>query len=218
MFDALVKAATAQRAAHKAVLAGRTANLREAGTTHDDAVDAALQATLGILSGDGHPVTDATRQGVLNTLRALPVDDQPPGRITATLQPGGFEMLAGLTIADRAAAAKAASKPAAKPAGGAAKKGGMARIEAAARRLKEAEQAARREEFEAARAAREADKAERRVEDARRAFEAAREALEDAEADAPKAVRAREAAARRASQAAEAVLHARAALEKLRRG
>jgi hypothetical protein len=230
-FDALVKAAEAQRAAHKAVLAGRSADLREAGKTHDEAVETALESTLAILSGDGHPVTDATRQAILNTLRALPVDHHQAGRLTDTLQPGGFEMLAGLTIAGRAAAAKAAAKSAPKaPPGRGSKEAAasaaskreqadrQARIESAARKLKEAEQAARREEFEAARAARDAEKAERRVAEARDAFEAARETLEDAEADVPKAVRARDAAARRASQAAEAVLDARAALEKLRHG
>lgn len=226
-YDALVEAADEQRRAHKAVLAGRAGDLRDAGKAHDEAVERALKSTLGILAESGHPATDPTRQGILNTLRALPAGDAP-GRLTRTLQPGGFEMLAGLTIAGRAAAARPSARapepgaPAGRKAAGApaatkrADAERQARIESATRRLKEAEQAARREEFEAARAAREAEKAERRVADARAAFEAAQEALQDAEADVPKAQRAREASGRRAAQAADAAARARAALDKLR--
>jgi hypothetical protein len=176
---------------------GREGDLREAGKAHDQAVERALKSTLAILAADGHPVTDATRQGVLTTLRALP-SGEPPGRLTRTLQPGGFEMLAGLTVSGRAAAKSAARAPVPAPAPKARGKAGdaararsqaraKAKIEEATRKLKLAEQAARREEFEAARAAREAEKAERRAADARAEFEAAREALEDAEAGIPAA-------------------------------
>ena len=50
-----------------------------------------------MLQEGGHPATDATRQAILTTLRALP-SDEPAGRLTRALQPGGFEMLAGLSI------------------------------------------------------------------------------------------------------------------------
>ena len=97
VYDALIAASTELRKLHRAILAGRRADIREAAKTHDEAIDASLKAALAILREEGHPVTDATRQAILTTLRALPADD-PPGRLTRTLQPGGFEMLAGLSI------------------------------------------------------------------------------------------------------------------------
>jgi hypothetical protein len=97
-YDALSAASSELRKLHKAILSGRRADIREAAKVHDEAIDAALKAALAILQEEGHPITDATRQAILTTLRALPGDD-PPGRLTRTLQPGGFEMLAGLSIA-----------------------------------------------------------------------------------------------------------------------
>jgi hypothetical protein len=224
-YDALVASAGAVRQVHKAVLAGRGGDLRAADKAHDAAVDAALKATLEILRGDGHPATDATRQAILNTLRALPSDD-PPGRLTKALQPGGFEMLAGLSVA---AGARPAPKKPATPEPDAPKARGTraaqaraaavrakAAVTTAQRALRDAEHAAKREEFEAARTARELEKAERTAEEARAAFEAARETLEEAEAALPAAGRAREAAARRARQADAAVEAARARLEAAR--
>lgn len=107
VYDALIAASTELRKLHKAILAGRQADIREAGRAHDDAAEAALKAALGILRDQGHPVTDSTRQAIMTTLRALPADD-PPGRLTRTLQPGGFEMLAGLSISGTKAAARTA--------------------------------------------------------------------------------------------------------------
>ena len=53
--------------------------------------------TIDILTKSGQPVTEATRQAIATTLRALPSAD-PPGRLTRTLQPGGFEMLTGVPV------------------------------------------------------------------------------------------------------------------------
>src|SRR5215471_6391474 len=108
-WDALVAAAENLRRANKAVLSGRAGDVRAAGTVHDQAVQDALKATLEIVSAAGHPATDATKQAIANTLRALPADE-PAGRLTRVLQPGGFEMLAGLSIA--AGAPKEHAKPA----------------------------------------------------------------------------------------------------------
>ena len=102
-WDALIAAAENQRLTHKAMLSGRDGDVRAAGKVHDEAIQHALKATLEILSHDGHAVTDATRQAVVTTLRALPADDAP-GRLTRVLQPGGFEMLAGFAIAGRSPA------------------------------------------------------------------------------------------------------------------
>jgi hypothetical protein len=98
VYDTLIASATELRNIHKAVLTGRQGDIRDAGRQHDQAVEAALKAALAIVHDAGHPATDATRQAIITTLRALPGDD-PPGRLTRTLQPGGFEMLAGLSIA-----------------------------------------------------------------------------------------------------------------------
>jgi hypothetical protein len=221
-YNALVAAADAQRRTHHAVLAGRKGDLRAAGKAHDAAVEAALKATLAIVTADGHPVTDATRTGILTTLRALP-GDEPAGRLTQTLQPGGFEMLAGLTIAGarktqskaplarRGKAGMATPKPDPKAVARA-----RAQVDDAARKVRQAEQAARREEFEAARASREAEKAERVAAEARDASEAARELLEEAEAAVPPATRARDIATGRAQKAADALASAHRALDDAR--
>src|SRR3954471_3469876 len=97
-WDALVDAAENLRRVNKSVLSGGKGDVRAAGKAHDEAVHDALKATLAILAQAGQPATDATRQAVLNTLRALPVDETP-GRLTRVLQPGGFEMLAGFSVA-----------------------------------------------------------------------------------------------------------------------
>lgn len=235
-YSALIRASEDMRRTHKSVLAGKGGDLRAAGKSHDEALDAALKAALAQLEASGHPVTDATRQAIVTTLRALP-SDEAPGRLARTLQPGGFEMLAGFSIAGAGRALTArppGTAPAAertaekknKPAPKGAKetpaeKGARARAQAkareaaaaATRELRQAEQAAQRAEFDAARAVREAEKAEREAVEARKTFEAAREALEEAEAAVPPAVRAREAAARRAEQAEEKVAAARSRLE-----
>jgi hypothetical protein len=198
-WDALVDAAENLRRVNKAVLAGRSGDVRAAGAAHDAAVHDALQATLEQLTGAGHPATEATRQAVLNTLRALPADD-PPGRLARVLQPGGFEMLAGLTVAGPARKETKGTKEdrdQTKEGTKESMKTGVARSradakaltqarEAAAaadRALKEAEQAVRRHEFEIARATRDEERAARAVEEARAALDEAKAALTAAERD-----------------------------------
>ena len=224
VYDALVEAANDLRATHKAVLAGRRGDLRAAGKTHDDALDPALKATLSIVSASGHPVTDATRQVIATTLRGLPSED-PPGRLTRPLQPGGFGTLAGITPSGRVrlpggggAAREAprsteatAEKPAARSTARE-KEREKAKKEAAAlaaRVLREAEQAARRAEFEAARAARDAEAADERV-------ASAREALEKAEAELRAREREAAAAAKKRDRSRDAAGEADAALRRAR--
>lgn len=105
IYDALVDAAGEMRQAHKAVLSGRSADIRAAGRTHEAAADAALKAALGVVRAAGHPVTDATRQAIATTLRTLPGNEHP-GRLTVSLQPGGFEMLSGLSVSPAASHAR----------------------------------------------------------------------------------------------------------------
>jgi hypothetical protein len=213
-YDRLIEAAAEVRTAHGAVLAGRKGDLRTPGRLHEDAIQQALTATVEILTKSGQPVTDATRQAIATTLRALPSSD-PPGRLTRTLQPGGFEMLTGVPVRAKPPERPRPAAPARKASAGAGEKApqvdtkALARakdaVAAATRAFREAEHAARRDEFEAARAAREAEKAERVLANARTELETARRAVEEAERDATAAVKARETAAKR-SRASDAAL------------
>jgi hypothetical protein len=217
-WDALVAAAENQRRVNKAVLGGRVGDVRAAGQVHDEAVQDALKATLAILSRGGHPITDATKQASLNTLRALPGAD-PPGRLTQALTPGGFEMLAGLSVggparkdAKEANDTKEPKEPKELARSKADAKALTAAREAAAtadRALKEAEQAVRRHEFEIARAARDEERAGRAVDEARAAVDEAKEALASAERERDEAVTRREAAEAAAKKAGPAVPAAR---------
>ena len=229
-WDALVDAAENFRRANKAVIAGRSGDVRAAGTAHDEAVRDALKKTLEILEQSGHATTDATRQAVLNTLRALPADE-PPGRLTKVLQPGGFEMLSGLSVAAAPKKAstgtkvpKTASTESLHKSKADAKALTRARETAAAadRALKDAEQAARRHEFEIARATRDAERAARDVEQAKGALQEAETALAAAERDQADAVKRRKTAEDAAKKAESLVAAARrdaesaaAALKKL---
>ncbi len=224
VYDALIEAASTMRTAHKAVLSGKRTDLRAAGKEHEDAIENALKATMSLLMESGNPATDATRQAIATTLRGLPADE-PPGRLTRTLQPGGFEALAGIPVRAVSEGGRAKAAPPAEPARRDGEKGKAAEpdskalvkareaVTAATRALKLAEHTARREEFEAARAAREVDKADRDVENAKEQVEAANEALEAAEREAAKISKARETATKR-SKDAEAALAA--AQEELR--
>ena len=221
VYDTLVEAAMAVRKSHQAILGGRRADLREPQREHEDALDSALKSTLAILQDAGHPATDGTRQAVVTTLRALP-SGEPPGRLTGTLQPGGFEMLQGLSIAGGAGIIR--PKPVARKESPApielSRRGRTAedRAEAAkaealraesAKALREAEQTARREEFEAMRTTREAERAAKQLEKARETREAAQHAVEEAETAAEDAARQRDDAGRRAKEAGRALENAR---------
>ena len=216
-YDALIDAAEALRAAHASVLKGKSADLRFAAKEHEEALERALKRTLTLLADGGHPVTEATRNAVSQTLRALPADDAP-GRLTRALAPGGFEMLSGIAVrgpGTRGRAGKAAPKPAAGPSGRAPstedRRQAQAREEAAAaaRALREAEQAVRRAEFEAARASRTAAKADAARTEARAALEDARRRLEHAEAEAEAADRKKQSADRSLATATHQVDAAR---------
>jgi len=225
-WDALVDASENLRRANKAVLSGRSGDVRTAGQVHDEAVQDALKATLEIVSRSGHPATDATRQSILNTLRALP-GDEPAGRLTRVLQPGGFEMLAGLSITKATKEHAKATKEDAKEqtrSKAEAKALTHAREAAASadRALKDAEQAVRRHEFEIARATRDEERTEKAVEQARASLEQAKADLASAQREQSDATKRREAAEEAAKKAVAAVAAARrtaaaatAALKKL---
>ena len=232
VYDALIEASNTLRKIHQAILGGRRADVRDAAKAHDAAIDAALKAALSILRDEGHPATDATRQAIMTTLRALPADD-PPGRLTRALQPGGFEMLSGLSIAgakaiarpgvSRAAAPQIDKRKTAEPKTAVSKADAVqaairkAAREDAARSVRDAEQTARRQEFETVRFSREAEKAAAQVEHAREALEAAQKVLDRAEAAAAAAGRERDLAARRGKEAERALESARRHQQTLRK-
>ena len=232
-YDNLIEASKELRGIHKAVLAGKRGDLRSAGKVHDEALETASKAALSLLQEAGHPPADATRQAILTTLRALPTDE-PAGRLTRALQPGGFEMLAGLSIGGgqkvefkkkaevepaktvvkgKAAARQKIAPKEMTPAEKRAQEQALSRAREAAakadRELRAAEHTAQREEFEAARAAREAEKAVKQIELAREAVEAAQQQLETAKAASVAAARVRDAAERRSKEAQRAVEAAR---------
>ena len=216
-WDALVAAAEEARRAHKAVLSGRAADIRAAGQIQEESVEAAVKATLALLAEAGHPATDATRSAIATTLRALPAEE-PAGRLTRTLQPAGFEALAGLSIAGGRKTTRPAPKPEAPQKARAAPHAkldvrALARARAAAagaeRELRAAEHAAKREEFEIAKATRDERRAEEAVDRARQALERAQAELKEAEAAATGARRTREAAEARSRRAESAVAAAR---------
>ncbi|MEO5897076.1 MAG: hypothetical protein ABIS06_15400 [Vicinamibacterales bacterium] len=228
VFEALVRASEEVRRTHKAVIEGRKGDLRSAGREHELALDAALKATVSLMKAAAQPVTDPTRHAILNTLRALPVDEEP-GRLTRALMPGGFEMLSGITPArtPKKANSQKSTREAPESTGGAgparskheggvwagtAKKAAAekAEREAAERAVRDAEHKARRAEFEAARCTRDAERAERRLQEAQKAIAEAREELERAQSAAAGSVRARESSERKARDADSALAAARA--------
>ena len=233
VYDDLIGRAQDLRATHDATLAGKRADLRGASRAHEQAVDAALKATIALLADDGQPVTEATRQAIATTLRGLPADE-PPGQLTRQLQPRGFDMLAAALPGGKARPAPPPAKTTARGAPAAAQSSTSARVQdrgrlaaarealtVATRDARLAEQAARREEFESARAARDAEKARQRLDLAKDAVREAQAALETATREADAADEASAAANARAVSAARDVKDmrererkARAAVEK----
>jgi hypothetical protein len=213
LYRSLVQAAENLRATHKAVMSGRQGDLRSASRAHEEALDAALKATLDIATEDGHPPSDATRQAIGTTLRALPAED-PPGRLRQTLAPAGFEILSGPPKGGRVVSApprteRKGETKVDKAAEARAKK----QAEAVAKAIAAAEQIARREEFEAARTAREAEKAERRLTRAREALAEAEAELREAEREAEQARKKRDAASARSDAADQELADARSRAE-----
>ena len=200
-WHALMAAGENAQKAHRAVLAGKSADVRAASKVHEDAVEKALRATLAILKDADHEAADATKHAIGTTLRALP-GEETPGRFTRTLQPAGFGMLTGLSIAAGPAKPLTPLKPAIvaeKPKVDvkALTRARQAAAEAA-RVLRDTENALRRDEFEKVRTEREEQ----------RAIEAAEKATQLREAAAEKAEESRRAlstARSRAEGAAEAL-------------
>jgi hypothetical protein len=216
LWNALIAAGENAQRAHRAVLAGKSADVRAAGKVHEDAVEKALRATLTLLGEAGHPAADATKHAIGTTLRALP-GDETAGRFTRTLQPAGFGSLTGLQVSPKAPsqfpkataqAPKLSQLRGAHSPGAKAPKAPAIDVKAltrarqaaaeAARILRDAENAVRRDEFEKVRTEREEQRAADAAEKATRLREAAAEKVEESE-------RALVTARKRAESAAEAL-------------
>jgi len=223
-YHALEASAAALRTAHAAALSGKSADLRAAGKAHEDAQSAVLKTALSLLQRAGHPATDATKQAIATTLHALATSGDPPGRLARTLQPTGFQLLAGMPTSGASPRGRAAAPPPPPPAPrveprtkDAARVKAIAKakdaVAAATRAEKAAEQAARRDEFEAARLSRDAERTSQKLADARTALEEAQEAVSTAEQELDGLTRKRDAATRRARETAGALAAARVRTE-----
>ncbi|MGH9331176.1 MAG: hypothetical protein ACRD09_12090, partial [Vicinamibacterales bacterium] len=118
-YEALVSAAERLRSAHRAALAGKKVDLRDADDAHRRALNAALKEATAILERTGHPASSSTVDALSKTLAALPADGVPPGRLTRPLAPAGFELFADvkpsarvLRMPDRRTAERDRTKPA----------------------------------------------------------------------------------------------------------
>jgi hypothetical protein len=115
-YGALVRAAERLRAAHRAVLEGRKADLKAAQVAHQAALRKAFNEVMAILERSGEKPSTATLEGVTQTLEGLP-SEAAPGRLAQTLKPAGFEVLAGLNArlpATHPASGSSKSQPAKK--------------------------------------------------------------------------------------------------------
>jgi hypothetical protein len=186
-YDALVSAAERLRSAHRAALAGKNVDIRDADDAHRRALNAAIKEAAAILERAGHPATSSTMDQLSKTLAALPADGIPPGRLTRPLAPGGFELFAGvkpgarvLRMPDRRPAER---EPAKSQEDRKKDERDRHRVTAAAREaLREAEASVRKAEGAAARQAERVGRAEEAVAEAEREEREARRILEKAEA------------------------------------
>lgn len=97
-WDRLLKSGEQLRRAQLAALEGRRAEVRAATDVHRRAVGEAVKATERLASAAGvHPARDALVRG-FQALSLMGERPAPPGRLTETPQPAGFEALAGVPV------------------------------------------------------------------------------------------------------------------------
>jgi hypothetical protein len=169
LYDTLIAASEALRQAHRALLAGKAADVGTAERTHRDALRAAVERIRELLGDAGEAATGATMTAVSETLSALPAD-VTPGRLTRPLKPSGFEALSGVAARPAAAAPARPQKPA------------LVKTDTAAA-AKEAAAVRRAAEAAAKQAAKEKERREAGVKKAKAALDDARAAVSRAEAD-----------------------------------
>ena len=102
-FERLQQSGTALRRAQVAALEGQSADVHAAVGVHRKAIASAVEQAMKLAQAAGiHP----SRDGLTRTFEALSLAStppEPPGRLTHPMQPGGFEMLAGVEPARRGA-------------------------------------------------------------------------------------------------------------------
>lgn len=212
-YDALIAAAERIRSAHRAALAGKKVDLRDPDEAHRRALNVALKEAIAILERVGHPATSSTVDVISKTLASLPVDSEPPGRLTRPLTPGGFELFANvkpaarvLRMPDRRPAESPRSAPTDER-----KREGEERRRAAAREvLREAESSLRKAESQASRHAERMERAEAALAEAERDEHEARRSLEKSQARVEAARTALDEIRRTAQRAARALTDATA--------
>lgn len=226
VFDRLVEASEALRAAHRDALSGQPADLRTSESAHRAALREALVAAQRRLTGAGHAASPATVDAIRRTLEALPHPDAK-GRLVQPLSPAGLEALAGLTVAPAAprpatpaasrSAPSAGPPPAESPAQASPARGpatvtrfperpGVADRAEAAKALREREAAARDARDREAKAREERQRAaDEALRAAAKDYERAQAAVADAESHLSAARQARDAAAAAYEKAKRAV-------------
>jgi len=198
-FERLLAAGDRFRNAQAAQLAGKGADLRASLDARREALADLTKHAADILRDAGHPASPDTMRRVMTTLEALATyGEQPgapqPGRLTADVDPPGFEALAAL-VPRGAHAARSGKSPDGKQAPPRVIPFNQPKPEPSKRKAgDEKEEARRREAERRARvvlARKELLAAERALASARRAAERARAAMKDAAARAKAAENAR---------------------------
>jgi hypothetical protein len=213
VYDALIRAAEAMRAAHANMLSGRKADVPQAEGAHRDAMRAATQAIREVAQAAGESLSSGTLDAVAETLRALP-SNEPPGQLSRPLKLMGMEALLGIGVQPRGL-----SRPGPEGATTAPGAGKQTAAEKAAAKKEAAEDAKKRKELEKVLKAAEAAErdAESALEDARKAvakverdYQAVRDRLQflekqrsDTEQEAHKRARELQEAANARTQAAQ---------------
>ena len=210
-FDRLLAAGEQFRNAQAAQLAGKSADLRGPLDARREALGELTKIAAAVLHEGGHPSSPEVMRRIMTTLEALATygthsGAPPAGRLTADIDPPGFEALAALVPAGthhRSGAAKGQAAPRVIPFN-------QPKPQKAARRVaddredsRRAEQERRERQDEARKTLREAERA---LAEARRAAERARAEMKEAAARAKTAEKdkaALEARLEKASAAAE---------------
>jgi hypothetical protein len=174
---ALLRSAEELRKAQQRALSGKGgAELRERLDEQRKAVRALARLGRDILASEGRSVSDAIVERIAKTLDAAALDEGSrfllrAGRLTAELEPSGFDVLAGMTPAKRTG----------RGASTAARGGKRERVAGARRAVQAARQEARKQAQSAADAEREVERAESAAAAARRAAQEARDRSDAAE-------------------------------------
>ena len=96
-YAAMIDAAEHLRGAQRAVLEGRSTDVGKAQDVHRTALRAGTDKAAAILTSSGRPSSSGTLDVIRRTLEALPKQNEAPGRLMQALEPGGFELLTGIT-------------------------------------------------------------------------------------------------------------------------